>query len=199
MTAAVKNATKYYPTKSGLINAVAGGFGGNLGSFFFNLIIKYCVSKGDYPNNEDNDMYKKSTAKNYKIFFYIHGGIALGFGIISLILLVPFKNEEKEKSIENSNEEKEKENNKKYKSGLKLIFSKIRIYKLLFIFLFTSFLQGFIFTVWFNFGTMDHWNDKKIGGDEMSIVFMLTSLISSAMGPLFGLIYDKIGFKITMK
>ena len=204
MTAAVKNATKYYPTKSGLINAVAGGFGGNLGSSFFNLIIKFCVSKGDYPNNEDNDMYKKSTAKNYKIFFYIHGGIVLGFAIISLILLVPFKNEEKETKIENSNEEKEKEKekekeeNKKYKSGLKLIFSKIRIYKLLFIFLFTSFLQGFIFTVGFNFGTMDHGNDKKIGGDDMSIVFMLTSLISSAMGPLFGLIYDKIGFKLTM-
>jgi Na+/melibiose symporter-like transporter len=89
-------------------------------------------------------MYKKSTAKNYKIFFYIHGGIALGFAIISLILLVPFKTEEK--TIENSNEkkaneEKEKENNKKYKSGLKLIFSKIRIYKLLFIFLFTSFFR----------------------------------------------------------
>jgi MFS family permease len=45
---------------------------------------------------------------------------------------------------------------------------------------------------------MDHGNDKKIGGDDMSIVFMLTSLISSAMGPLFGLIYDKIGFKLTM-
>ena len=39
---------------------------------------------------------------------------------------------------------------------------------------------------------------SDIGGDEMSIIFMLTSLISSFMGPLFGFIYDKIGFKITL-
>ena len=60
MTAAVKNASKYFPNKEGLVNSIAGGFGGNLGSSFFNLIIKYIVSKGDYPDNDDNDMYKKS-------------------------------------------------------------------------------------------------------------------------------------------
>ena len=208
MTAAVKNATKYFPTKAGLINSVAGGFGGNLGSSFFNLIIKYCVSKGDFPDNNDNNMYKKSTAENYKIFFYIHGGVVLGIAIISSLLLVPFyENEESSDIIENTNENKnenlvkneQKENsNQNYKSGLKIILTNRRIYQLLFIFLFTSFLQGFIFTVGFNYGTMDHGNDSKIGGDEMSIIFMLTSLISSAMGPLFGIIYDKIGFKLTI-
>ena len=204
MTAAVKNATKYYPAKAGLINAVAGGFGGNLGSSFFNLIIKYCVSKGDYPNNEDNDMYKKSTAQNYKIFFYIHGGIAIGFAIISSILLVPFKNEVKAKLIENAieetekeeEEEKEKEKNKNYKSGLKLIFSKIRIYKLLFIFLFTSFLQGFIFTVGFNFGTMDHGNDKKIGGDDMRwgvYVYAISIILNGCInGGAFSMIFPYV-------
>ena len=46
---------------------------------------------------------------------------------------------------------------------------------------------------------MDHGNkDNLIGGDEMSIIFMLTSLVSSGMGPLFGLIYDKLGFKLTI-
>ena len=216
MTAAVKNASKYFPNKRGLVNAVAGGFGGNLGSSFFNFVIKLFVSKGDYPDNDDNNMYKKSTAENYKIFFFIHLGVVLCFGIISSLLLIPYEenkktsdsiesiknkeeNEEKEqKEVDNNNNNKE-ENNEKYKKGLKIILKNIRIYNLLIIFLFTSFLQGFIFTVGFNYGTMDHGNKKSsIGGDEMSIIFTLTSLISSVMGPLFGLIYDKLGFKYTL-
>ena len=207
MTAAVKNASKYFPNKEGLVNSIAGGFGGNLGSSFFNLIIKYIVSKGDYPDNDDNDMYKKSTAKNYKKFFYIHAGVVLGNAIISSLLLVPYKEKKIESiSIENNTtdeqllkQEEEKHNKENYKLGLKKIFKNIRIYKLLFIFFFTSFLQGFIFTVGFNFGTMDHGDDiEQIGGDEMSIIFTLTSLISSLVGPIFGLIFDKIGFKLTI-
>lgn len=203
MTAAVKNASKYFPTKRGLINALAGGFGGNLGSSFFNLVIKYFVSKGDFPNNNDNNMYKLTTAENYKIFFYIHGGVVLGIGIISSLLLVPFNEGQKTSKViedidkikDNNNES----NNEEYKSGLKTIFKHRRIYQLLFIFLFTSFLQGFIFTVGFNYGTMDHGSQNRlIGGDEMSIIFMLTSLISCIIGPLFGIIYDKIGFKFTI-
>ena len=69
MTAAVKNATKYFPKKRGLINALASGFGGNLGNSFFNLVIKLFVSKGDFPRDDDNDMYVKSTAENLKFFF----------------------------------------------------------------------------------------------------------------------------------
>ena len=57
-----------------------------MGSSFFNLIIKHFVSKGDFPDHDDNDMHKKETAKNYKIFFYIHGGLVLGIGIISSLL-----------------------------------------------------------------------------------------------------------------
>ena len=45
MTAAVKNASKYFPNKRGLINALSGGFGGNLGSSFFNLIINIASQK----------------------------------------------------------------------------------------------------------------------------------------------------------
>ena len=209
MTAAVKNASKYFPTKRGLINALAGGFGGNLGSSFFNLVIKYFVSKGDFPDFNDNNMYKKETAENYKTFFYIHGGVVLGVGIISSLLLVPFSEVKKESTLiektdneedKNNNKNKQNEiNNENYKNGLKIILTHRRIYQLLLIFLFTSFLQGFIFTVGFNYGTMDHGNkDKLIGGDEMSIIFMLTSLVSSGMGPLFGIIYDKIGFKKTI-
>ena len=207
MTAAVKNASKYFPNKEGLVNSIAGGFGGNLGSSFFNLIIKYIVSKGDYPDNDDNDMYKKSTAKNYKKFFYIHSGVVLGNAIISSLLLVPYKEKKESISIENNTtdeqllkQEKEKQYKKNYKLGLKKIFKNIRIYILLFIFFFTSFLQGFIFTVGFNFGTMDHGDDiKQIGGDEMSIIFTLTSLISSLVGPIFGLTkYNFIVYFLTI-
>ena len=44
-------------------------------------------------------MYKMETAKNYKNFFYIHGGIVFGIGIISSLLLVPFKETEKSSKI----------------------------------------------------------------------------------------------------
>ena len=56
MTASVKNACKYFPEKRGLINSIAGGLGGNLGSSTFNLIIKFFVSKGDYPRSSDNNI-----------------------------------------------------------------------------------------------------------------------------------------------
>ena len=251
MTAALKNATKYFPKKRGLINAIVGALGGNLGSSFFNLIIKYFVSKGDFPNSEDNNMYKKTTAENYKTFFYIHGIMSLGFAIISSLLLVTFKEkvelnvenkdnlltendeekgekevkeqnqeekEENDEGKEDNKEEKEdnnevKNNNKEnnnslnyldYRKGLKQVFKFHQIYIVLLIYLFTSFLQGFILTVGFNYGTMSHSevteseDTNKISPDEMSIIFMLSSLISSIMGSLFGLIYDKITFKYTM-
>ena len=220
MTASVKNACKYFPKKRGLINALAGGFGGNLGSSTFNLIIKLYVSKGDYPRANDNNMYIKSTAENYKIFFYMHAGISFGFGILSCLLLFPYEKAinkggnnfsemiEQKNNIdrlpENINEEINRANKEikksNYKEDLKLILSHSRIYYLLAIFLCTSFLQGFILTVGFNFGTMEHGknNNKKIGGDEMSIIFMLMSLISCFIGPIFGTIYDKLGFKKTM-
>ena len=220
MTASVKNACKYFPKKRGLINAIAGGFGGNLGSSTFNLIIKLFVSRGDYPRANDNNMYIKSTAENYKIFFYIHAGVSFGFGVLSCLLLIPYENTinkdkknfsemiEQNNNIdrlpENINNEINKSNNemkkRNYKEDLKFILSHYRIYYLLAIFLCTSFLQGFILTVGFNFGTMDHGqnNDKEIGGDEMSIIFMLMSLTSCFIGPIFGSIYDKLGFKKTM-
>ena len=218
MTASVKNACKYFPDKRGLINSIAGGFGGNLGSSAFNLIIKLFVSKGDYPRADDNNMYVKSTAENYKLFFYIHAFISFFFGLLSCILLFPYENINKDKNFstmieqnnidrlpENINNEIKKANTEQtkrnYKEDLKLILSHFRIYYLLCIFLFTSFLQGFILTVGFNFGTMNHGEideEKKIGGDEMSIIFMLMSLVSCFIGPLFGAIYDKLGFKKTM-
>ena len=236
MTAAVKNATKYFPKKRGLINALAGGLGGNLGNSFFNLVIKLFVSKGDYPRDDDNNMYTKSTAENYKIFFYIYGGLVLGIAIISSLLLVTFKDSDNIKKednndldnneknlIEENNENGEKEDkevqekeinkeikeienndekikNQNYKNGLKQIFGHYQIYIILLIFLFSCFLQGFIFTVGFNYGTMSHNSEgnSKISPDEVSMIFTLNSLISSLMGPFIGFIYDNLCFKYTM-
>jgi MFS family permease len=100
------------------------------------------------------------------------------------------------KEIQNTNKDTIKRN---YKEDLKFILRHYRIYYLLLIFFFSNFLQGFILTVGFNFGTMNHGdNSKKIGPDEMSIIFMLMSLFSCFFGPMFGVIYDKLSFKKTM-
>ena len=285
ITAGTKNATKYFPKKRGLITSLVAVLGGNLGSSFFNLIIKLFVSKGDYPKSDDNNMYQKSTAENYKIFLCIHGGVALSFSIIVALLLVNFdvneknniefeqdllgensplekteeekqginekeenKNTEKNKNIkenkeindnkinddeeinnneingdeeeindkeeadkndiDNNNNQIENKNSNKlknleYKKGLKEIFKHFKIYLIFFIYLLTVFLQGFTYTVGFNFGTMPHNDDSskkksRISPDNMSLIFMLSSLISGVMGPITGLIYDKIHFRAVM-
>ena len=139
MTASVKNACKYFPNKRGLINSIAGGFGGNLGSSTFNLIIKLFVSKGDYPRANDNNMYIKSTAENYKLFFYMHAFVSFFFGLLSCILLFPYENIDRQnfstmieqnnidRLPENMNNEIKKANDdqvkRNYKKDLKLILS----------------------------------------------------------------------------
>ena len=269
ITAGTKNATKYFPKKRGLITSLIAVLGGNLGSSFFNLIIRLFVSKGDYQNPNDNNMYRKSTALNYKLFLIIHGSVALTFSIIAALLLVdfdvieknnneldknllgensPIEKTEEEKEITNEKEENKnteenneinnneindddeeindkeetdkneinnnnnqienknnnKSNNLEYKKGLKEIFKHFKIYLILIIYILTVFLQGFTYTVGFNFGTtMSHDDTKKasknkISPDQMSIIFMLSSLISGAMGPITGLIYDKIHFRSVM-
>ena len=110
MTAAVENATKYFPKIRGLINALAGGLGENSGNSFFNLVIKLFVSKGDFPRDDDNNMYIKSTAENYKIFFYIHGGLVLGIAIISSFLLVTFKDSDNIKKEDDNDLDNNKKN-----------------------------------------------------------------------------------------
>ena len=74
--------------------------------------------------------------KIIKIFFYIHRGLILGIGIISSLLLVPFKETEKTSGLiedlskreENKKDNKE-ESNEIYKKGLKIILTNMRIYK----------------------------------------------------------------------
>ena len=240
ITAGTKNATKYFPKKRGLITSLIAVLGGNLGSSFFNLIIRLFVSKGDYQNPNDNNMYRKSTALNYKLFLIIHGSVALTFSIIENTEeekeitneKEEIKNTEENKEINNNeindddeeiNDKEEtdkneinnnnnqienkninKSNNFEYKKGLKEIFKHFKIYLILIIYILTVFLQGFTYTVGFNFGTtMSHDDRKKesknkISPDQMSIIFMLSSLISGAMGPITGLIYDKIHFRSVM-
>ena len=69
MTAAVKNASKYFPNKSGLINALSGRFGRNLGSSFFNLIINIASQKEIFQIMMIMICIKWKQQKIIKIFF----------------------------------------------------------------------------------------------------------------------------------
>ena len=69
MTAAVKNASKDFPNKKGLINALSGGFGGNLGSSFFNLIINIASQKEIFQIMMIMICIKWKQQKIIKIFF----------------------------------------------------------------------------------------------------------------------------------
>ena len=158
MTAAVGNACKYYPNIRGLITAICGGIGGNIGSALCN-----------YMNSiygEDCDKYLK-----FHIIFILSGSF------LAVIFITVYKEEQKQNAIntnsnnlesenENNNENVDKENeltnsneqtkneneNENKEIPLTVILKHSRVYYILLLFFCCCFVQGFIMTVGFEFG-----------------------------------------------
>jgi hypothetical protein len=63
---AIKNACKYFPKRSGLISAICGGFGGNMGSALCNLLLKLIINPKNIGPDENNGIYEEDIAKNVK-------------------------------------------------------------------------------------------------------------------------------------
>ena len=55
---AIKNACKYFPKRSGLISAICGGFGGNMGSALCNLLLKLIINPKNKDPDENNGIYE---------------------------------------------------------------------------------------------------------------------------------------------
>ena len=190
MTAAVSNACRYYPNIRGLITAICGGVGGNLGSALCNFI---------------NSIYKQDCDKYLKfhIIFMIVGTL------IAIIFITKYQEKKKENEIniltENESNESEnkniqleseitKSNEETNEIPLKVILLHFRVYFILLLFFCSCFVQGFIMTVGFEFGV----NQVKIEHSTMGIIFTIMSLTGCIAGPIWGYIHDKLHFKKTL-
>ena len=199
MTAAVGNACRYYPNIRGLITAICGGIGGNLGSALCNFM--------NSIYGENCDKYLK-----FHIIFMISGSL------ISIIFIIVYKEEQNQKAINsnsnnvesdnennngdvdreneltNSNEERNNEN-KNQEIPLSVILLHSRVYYILLLFFCCCFVQGFIMTVGFEFGVniVNNINHSKMG-----IIFTIMSLTGCIAGPIWGHIHDKLQFQKTL-
>ena len=199
MTAAVGNACRYYPNIRGLITAICGGIGGNLGSALCNFM--------NSIYGENCDKYLK-----FHIIFMISGSL------ISIIFIIVYKEEQNQKAINsnsnnvesdnennngdvdreneltNSNEERNNEN-KNLEIPLSVILLHSRVYYILLLFFCCCFVQGFIMTVGFEFGVniVNNINHSKMG-----IIFTIMSLTGCIAGPIWGHIHDKLQFQKTL-
>ena len=198
MTSAVGNACRYFPKNQGLINGICIGTGGNLGSVLFNFMIQ---------------RYRNYT--QYLVFhiIYMIVGTILAVGFITTFkesaMDHPLTNESDSKTerLTNSLEVEEKNNDNsdiptatqittigEQQAELEVILKHWRIYYILLIFFCTCFVQGFIMTVGFAFGT----NIVKAEKSTMSIIFTIMSLTGCIAGPIWGFIHDKLEFQKTL-
>ena len=216
---AVKNACKYFPNSSGLISAICGGLGGNLGSALCNLLLKLIINPNNISPN-DNGIYDENIAKNIKKYLLTHMGMVIGGTLLSSLFIKQYKKErkdliEKEKKYfigENSlqiDETKKKDVFVEQKEGVKKqnfkknnycyelikILKIYRIYYILFLYFFETFSQSFLLTTSFVFGVIEK---KVCDSDFISYIFFTMSLTGCIAGPIWGFFYDKYGFKFCL-
>ena len=209
MTSAVSNACKYFPKNRGLITSICGGLGGNLGSALCNFI------------NARWDAYEYLT---FHIIFMLVGTIlAVGFitNFQESAMDNPITNDSDNKtepltkSLE-VDENKKNKNNTPYnneddiptadqiaiigeqQAELEIILKHWRIYFILLIFFCTCFVQGFIMTVGFTYGSEFIATNHVEGRKSMGLVFTIMSLTGCIAGPIWGFVHDKLEFQKTL-
>ena len=213
MTSAVGNACRYFPKNRGLINAICGGIGGNLGSALCNFMI------GIYTNNQQ---YKDERVRHYHYLvfhiIYMIVGTILAVGFITTFkesaMDHPLTNESDSKTerLTNSLEVEETINDNsdipittqidnigEQQAELKVILKHWRIYFISLIFFCTFFVQDFINTVGFAFGTnIVEYVEITKKPSKMSIIFKIMNVICCITAPIWGFIYDKLEFQKTL-
>ena len=201
MTSAVGNACRYFPKNRGLINAICGGIGGNLGSALCNFMI------GIYKNNY----------RQYLVFhiIYMIVGTILAVGFITTFkesaMDHPLTNESDSKTerLTNSLEVEEKNNDNsdipittqidnigEEQAELKEILKHWRIYFISLIFFCTFFVQDYINTIGYAFGRNIVKQYTELS--KISIIFTIMNVICCITAPIWGFIYDKLEFQKTL-
>ena len=212
MTSAVSNACKYFPKNRGLITSLCGALGGNLGSALCNFM-----------NSRLSDVLDYLT---FHIIFMLVGTIlAVGFitNFQESAMDNPITNDsdsKKEPLTKSLEVDENNKNNNNYttknndddiptaeqiaiigeqQAELEIILKHWRIYFILLIFFCTCFVQGFIMTVGFTYGSeFVIQNNINVGRQKMGIVFTIMSLTGCVIGPIWGFIHDKLEFQKTL-
>ena len=212
MTSGVSNACKYFPKNRGLITSLCGALGGNLGSALCNFMNSRTADVLDYLT--------------FHIIFMLVGTIlAVGFitNFQESAMDNPITNDsdsKKEPLTKSLEVDENNKNNNNYttknyeddiptadqiaiigeqQAELEIILKHWRIYFILLIFFCTCFVQGFIMTVGFAYGSeFVIKNNRTLGSQKMGIVFTIMSLTGCVIGPIWGFIHDKLEFQKTL-
>ena len=225
---AVKNACKYFPESAGFISAICGGIGGNLGSALCNLLLKLIINPKNEPPEDNGmykeDIAKNIKRYLWTYMYMVLVGTFLSTIFIKKHKDDRREIIEKEKIYFHDEEEEEENNNtnttnkelkddvgvikiqkeelksnefikNNYCSELKKLFKTCRIYYILFIYFFATFSQSFLMTTSFVFGVVEK---EVCDSDFMTYTFFAMSLSGCIAGPIWGFLYDKIGFKICL-
>ena len=212
MTSGVSNACKYFPKNRGLITSLCGALGGNLGSALCNFMNSRTADVLDYLT--------------FHIIFMLVGTIlAVGFitNFQESAMDNPITNDsdsKKEPLTKSLEVDENNKNNNNYttknyeddiptadqiaiigeqQAELEIILKHWRIYFILLIFFCTCFVQGFIMTVGFTYGSeFVIKNNRGLGSQKMGIVFTIMSLTGCVIGPIWGFIHDKLEFQKTL-
>ena len=185
MTSAVGNACRYFPKNRGLINAICGGIGGNLGSALCNFMIQ--------------------RYRNYRQYLVFHIIYMIVGTILAVGFITTFKESAMDHPLTNENdsnterltnsleiEEKNNDNNDipittqinnigEQQAELKVILKHWRIYYISLIFFCTFFAQDYINV----FSTNLFENN----------IFKIMYLIGCVEGSIWGFIYDELEFR----
>lgn len=220
--ASIKNAMVYFPGHQGAVNNIITACG-NLGGALFNYLMTIIIHAEERAQ-DNREFVKSDDAARYKNYLYVHIAAVLGVTLISMVLM--FKNKVNEEVTErtiqsiipkeegvietltgddmltNVNtsfdieeptkpQETKKESNSLYKQNVKAAICSSRTFLLFVIFLLTSFETNTISITYFPFGIK---NDIK--SDILGKGATIGSIVSAFVGPCWGFLYDKLGFRV---
>ena len=217
--ASIKNAMVYFPGHQGAVNNIITACG-NLGGALFNYLMTIII----HAEQDNQEFVKSDDAARYKNYLYVHIAAVLGVTLISMVLM--FKNKVNEEVTErtiqsiipkeegvietltgddmltNVNtsfdieeptkpQETKKESNSLYKQNVKAAICSSRTLLLFVIFLLTSFETNTISITYFPFGIKN-----RIKTDILGKGATIGSIVSAFVGPCWGFLYDKLGFRV---
>ena len=202
----LKNCWKYFPEKKGIISGIIFSCFG-LSSFAFTTIGDLIINRKSVEKNEDG-YYPKNVADKFLNYIKFYIICIIVMGSISSILAFPYEeeqnkpiateheNEEENSSEESDDNEKEKRlENKDKKEENKLflqeILGSLEFYKCLTV-AGSTLIFGFLLSnTYRNFGINQNLDDFG-----MQILSKAFTLINTFIRLVWGVIYDKFGFRI---
>lgn len=212
------NTCRYYPKKRGLVTGIIGAFG-NIGSSLYNFLGSTIINP-EQVKAGDGGFFPYEIAYRFKYYLYMKiGSIAL-LSTLALLFIFQYKEEYNYPKVENNDiqgilkpneeeinnqevnaqngelihefpEENQQISKEQYKNNLKKIIKSRKLWFLFSLFFTVSFGINMISTTFMTFGTKE-----KIDTEILTYTSTIYFLGSCLFGFTWGVIYDKVGFRI---